>query len=98
MLTNKEKKYLRKLANPLNSTFQIGKDGLGNNQLKGINDYLEAHELMKITILKNCLNEPMEIALDICSYTKAELVQIIGKIIILYKPSKNKIINLKEAY
>lgn len=98
MLTNKEKKYLRKLANPLNSIFQVGKDGVSQNQIKGINDYLEAHELVKISVLKNCEFETMEVALDICSATKAELVQIIGKIIILYRQSKKKIINLKEAY
>lgn len=98
MLTNKEKKYLRKLANQLNATYQVGKDGVSLNQIKGINDYLEAHELMKISILRNCENEPMEIALDICSATKAELVQIIGKIIIIYRQSKKKLINLKEAY
>lgn len=97
MLTNKEKKFLRKLANPINSIFQVGKEGVSLNQIKGINDYLEAHELVKISVLKNCDAEMMEIALDICSSTKAELVQIIGRIIILYRQSKKKIINLKEA-
>ena len=97
MLTNKEKKYLRKLANPLNSIFQVGKEGVSSNQIKGINDYLEAHELVKISVLKTCDAEIMEIALDICSSTKAELVQIICRIIILYRQSKKKLINLKEA-
>ena len=97
MLTNKEKKYLRKLANPLSSIFQVGKEGVSLNQIKGINDYLEAHELVKISVLKNCDFETMEVALDLCSATKAELVQIIGRIIILYRQSKKKIINLKEA-
>ena len=97
MLTNKEKKYLRKLANPLSSIFQVGKEGVSANQIKGINDYLEAHELVKIAVLKNCDSEPMEVALDINSATKGELVQIIGKIIIIYRQSKKKIINLKEA-
>lgn len=97
MLTNKEKKYLRKLANPLSSIFQVGKEGVSANQIKGINDYLEAHELVKIAVLKNCDSEPMEVALDIISATKGELVQIIGKIIIIYRQSKKKNINLKEA-
>ena len=56
MLTNKEKKYLRKLANPLNSIFQVGKEGISLNQIKGVNDYLEAHELVKISVLKNWQN------------------------------------------
>ena len=97
MLTNKEKNYLRKLANPLSAIFQIGKEGLNSNQIRGINDYLEAHELMKVSLLKSCDAEVMEVALDLCSALKAEIVQTVGRIIILYRPSKKKIINLKEA-
>ena len=97
MLTNKEKKYLRKLANTIQASYQVGKEGVSVNQIKGINDYLEAHELVKISILKSCESEKMEVALDLCSATKSELVQIIGRSIILYRQSKKKIINLKEA-
>ena len=53
MLTNKEKNYLRKLANPLSAIFQVGKEGLNTNQVKGINDYLEAHEIVKVSLLKS---------------------------------------------
>ena len=97
MLTNKEKNYLRKLANPLSAIYQVGKEGLNPNQIKGINDYLEAHEIVKISLLKTCDGEVMEVALDLCSALKAEIVQLVGRSIILYRPSKKKIINLKEA-
>ena len=98
MLTNKEKNYLRKLANPLSAIYQVGKEGLNTNQVKGINDYLEAHEIVKVSLLKTCDAEVMEVALDLCSALKAEIVQTVGRSIILYRPSKKKIINLKEAY
>ena len=97
MLTNKEKNYLRKLADPLSAIYQVGKDGLNPNQIKGINDYLEAHEIVKVSLLKTCDGEVMEVALDLCSALKAEIVQLVGRSIILYRPSKKKIINLKEA-
>lgn len=97
MLTNKEKNYLRKLANHLSAIFQVGKEGLNTNQVKGINDYLEAHEIVKVSLLKSCDAEVMEVALDLCSALKAELVQTVGRSIILYRPSKKKLINLKEA-
>ena len=97
MLTNKEKNYLRKIANPLSAIFQVGKEGLNQNQIKGIHDYLEAHELVKVSLLKSCDAEIMEVALDLCSALKAEIVQTVGRIIIIYRPSKKKIINLKEA-
>ena len=97
MLTNKEKNYLRKLANPLSAIFQIGTEWLNSNQIRGINDYLEAHELMKVSLLKSCDAEVMEVALDLCSALKAELVQTVGRSIILFRSSKKKLINLKEA-
>ena len=98
MLTNKEKNYLRKLANTFSAIFQVGKVGLYTNQVKGIHDYLEAHELVKVSLLKSCDAEVMEVALDLCSALKAELVQTVGRSIILYRPSKKKLINLIEAY
>ena len=70
---------------------------INETQVKGINDYLEAHEIVKVSLLKSCDAEVMEVALDLCSALKAELVQTVGRSIILYRPSKKKLINLKEA-
>ena len=54
--------------------------------------------IVKVSLLKTCDAEVMEVALDLCSALKAEIVQTVGRSIILYRPSKKKIINLKEAY
>ena len=94
MLTNKEK-------NQFAEDFSEGSKELKNLLLKmwdkGINDYLEAHEIVKVSLLKSCDAEVMEVALDLCSALKAELVQTVGRSIILYRPSKKKLINLKEV-
>lgn len=88
MLNGKQKRYLRALANNYNSTFQIGKDGLSENLLIGINDNLKANELIKISILKSCNLSINEIEINICLFCKCELVQCIGHTLIFYKKSK----------
>ncbi len=93
MLNGKQKRYLRSLANNLNSTFQIGKDGLNDNLYKSLSDYLKANELVKVNVLKTCEVSLNEIEVNICMNCKCELVQHIGKTLVFYKRSKeNKII------
>ena len=94
MLTTKQKAKLRSLAMTKKSIFQIGKDGLSDNLFKGLNDALEAHELIKISILKNCSLNINEAAFDIASKTNSEIVQIIGRNIVLYRKSKKQLIQL----
>lgn len=88
MLSGKQKRYLRALANDLNSTFQIGKEGLSDNLLSGVSDYLKANELVKVSVLKSCDTSINEIEIDVCSTCKCELVQCIGRTLIFYRRSK----------
>ena len=90
MLNGKQKRYLRSLAVNEKAIFQIGKDGLNENMYKSIKEALKARELVKISILKTCELELNEIAVELCANTNAELVQIIGKTIVLYKQSKER--------
>ena len=92
MLKTKEKKYLRGLANTQKAIFQIGKDGLSDNLIEGIDIALTTHELIKIHVLKSCVSDVREIAFDLSSNTNSEIVQIIGKMIVLYRVSKDHII------
>ncbi|MBS4191374.1 ribosome assembly RNA-binding protein YhbY [Bacillus sp. FJAT-49705] len=95
MLTGKQKRFLRSKAHHLNPIFQVGKGGVNDNMIKQVNDALEARELMKITILQNCDEDKNTVAEQLVEGTNAELVQIIGNTIVLYKESKeNKQINL----
>lgn len=94
MLTTKQKVKLRSLAMELRPIFQVGKEGLSDNLIKGLNDALEAHELIKISVLKNCTSNIKEVAFDIASRTNSELIQVIGRNIVFYRKSKKQIIQL----
>jgi RNA-binding protein len=94
MLTTKQKVKLRSLAMELRPIFQVGKEGLSDNLIKGLNDALEAHELIKISVLKNCTSNIKEVALDISSRTNSDLIQIIGRNVVFYRKSKKQIIQL----
>lgn len=94
MLNNKQKSFLKAQANSLNAIFQVGKDGCTYNLFKTVDDSLTAHELIKISVLKTCPSDVREVAFDIAASTKSEVVQIIGRTIILYRPSKERKIQL----
>lgn len=88
MLSGKQKRFLRAEAHHLNPIFQVGKSGVNDNMIKQISDALEARELIKISVLQNCEEDKELVAEQLVKGTEAELVQIIGNIIVLYKRSK----------
>ncbi|WP_088838781.1 ribosome assembly RNA-binding protein YhbY [Listeria sp. ILCC792] len=90
MLTNPQKRYLRKNAHSLHPIFQVGKGGVTPNMVIQIAKALEARELIKISVLQNCEVPKEEVAETISGRAGAELVQVIGRTIILYKESKTK--------
>lgn len=90
MLTNKQKKHLRALAHSLNPIFQVGKGGVNEHMIVSITEALEVRELIKITILNNCLEDKQAVARNLAEGTGAELVQVIGRIVVLYKESKEQ--------
>jgi RNA-binding protein len=90
MLTGKQKRFLRSKAHHLQPIFQVGKGGTSENMYKQISEALEARELIKVSILQNCEFDKEEVAEQLASHTNAELVQIIGNTIVLYKESVNK--------
>lgn len=95
MLTGKQKRFLRAEANQLKPIFQVGKTGVNENMIVQINEALEKRELMKVSILQNCLEDKDTIAKQLAEGTEAEVVQIIGNNIVLYKESlENKNIQL----
>lgn len=94
-LSGKQKRFLRGEAHHLKPIFQVGKDGVNENMLKQINEALEKRELIKVSILQNCIENKEEVAEALSAGTASFVVQIIGNTIILYKESEeNKQINL----
>lgn len=89
-MTSKQRSYLKGLAMNIDPIFQIGKSSLTPEFAKGIDEALNARELIKITILKNCMDEPRAIAEILAEHTHSEVVQIIGRKIVLYRESKEK--------
>ena len=89
MLNSRQRAQLRGLANSMNATFQIGKSGIVENMVKQINDALEMHELVKVTVLENCPLEVREACSEMAEKTGADPVQVIGRKFIIYKRSKD---------
>ena len=94
MLSGKQKRYLRSLAQNEKSVFQVGKDGLSDNLYDALRNALKARELVKINVLKTCDLDLNEIAIEFCAHTGSELVQKIGKTLVFYKASKERLIDL----
>jgi RNA-binding protein len=95
-LTSKQRKNLEKLAHNLNPIVIIGGAGLTDGVTNMVASSLEAHELLKVSVLKNCEAETREVAFDLASATNSEIVQIIGRTITLYRKSKKPVIQLPK--
>lgn len=89
MLTGKQKRYLRSQAHHLSPIFQVGKGGVNEHLIKHIEEALETRELIKVSVLQNCEEDRHEVAEELSSGAEAELVQVIGSTIVLYKESRD---------
>ena len=87
-MTSKQRAYLKSLAMTMDPIFQIGKASLTPENTKAIAEALEARELIKISVLQNCMDDPKELAQMVAERTKSQVVQVIGKKIVLYKEGK----------
>ena len=96
-MTSKQRAYLKGLAMNIDPIYQVGKASLTAEITKGISEALEARELVKINVLKNCMDDPKEIAQIVSERTSSQVVQVIGKKIVLYKESKKKKITLPDS-
>ena len=96
-MTSKQRAYLKSLAMKLDPVFNVGKASITPEFTTAIAEVLETRELIKIAVLKNCVDEPKEIAEVLAERTHSQVVQVIGKKIVLYKESKdNKKIELPK--
>lgn len=88
MITSKQRAYLRSIAQNLQPIFQVGKNGVNENQIEQIKNALEAREIIKITMLDTTPADKHSIADKIAEKTGAEIVQVIGKKLTIYKRSE----------
>lgn len=89
-MTSKQRAYLMSLAHDLTPLFQIGKSGLTPEVTAAVDESFNNKELLKITVLKNCVEDPRDIASMLAERSRSQVVQVIGRKIILYKENKDK--------
>ena len=90
MLTSKQRAYLKSLAMDLDPIILLGKASLTTENERNVDEALAKRELIKVGVLKNCDDDPREIAETLAEHTRSEVVQVIGKKIVLYRQGKDK--------
>ena len=90
MLNNHQKAQLKGLALTLDTKYQIGKNEISPSVLDMLDKALTAKELIKIDVMKGYTSPIMELALDLSSKLNAEVVQVVGRVVILYRKNKEK--------
>lgn len=89
MLTQSEKRQLKALASTLTIKYQLGKNEISPTVLDMFDKALTAHELIKIDVMKTVGETTMTLALDLSSRLNAEVVQVLGRVIILFRRNKS---------
>ena len=87
-MTSKERSRLKGLAMNIDPIFQLGKESLTPEFTKAVDEALEKRELIKINVLKNCDDDRNQLAEVLAERTHSQVVQVIGRKIVLYKESK----------
>ena len=95
-MNNKQRAYLSGLASKLTPIMQIGKSSLTPEIIRAADEALEARELIKISVLKNCFDDPRAIAEMMAERIRSEVVRVIGKKIVLYRAAKKPKIELPK--
>lgn len=96
MLNSKQRKYLYSMTIDMQPVVNIGKSSLTPEIIASVDEALEARELIKVSILKNCPDVTSQLAITLSERTRSEVVRIIGKKLVLYRPSKKSKIVLPE--
>lgn len=89
-MTSKQRSYLKGLAMKMDPILQIGKSSLTPEVTQSVLEALNARELIKIHVLKNCADDGRTLAEMLAERTRSQVVQVIGKMIVLYKPAKEE--------
>ncbi|MCM1171897.1 MAG: ribosome assembly RNA-binding protein YhbY [Clostridium sp.] len=87
-MTSKQRAYLKGLAMNMDAIINIGKSSLTPEMTQAVSEALEKRELIKVGVLKNCADDPKEIAGMLADRTGSQVVQVIGKKIVLFKQKK----------
>jgi len=95
-LNNKQRAYLSSLAAKEDSILQLGKASLTPEFVAAVDEALAKRELIKISVLKNCFDDPRALADTIAERTRSQVVRVIGRKLIFYRPAKDPVISLPK--
>ena len=95
-LSGKQKRYLRGLGHELNPVVLIGQQGLDERVAAAITNAIDAHELVKIKLLESFSGDRHETAEELAAKTQTELLQVLGRTILLYKAAEKTKIQLPQ--
>ena len=87
-MTSKQRAYLRGLASTMDPICHVGKASLTPEVIDSVREAIDKRELVKVAVLKNCFDDPREIGQVLAERTRSQLVQVIGKKIILFKQAR----------
>ena len=94
MLTGKQKRYLRGVGHHLKPVIMVGKGEITKALGRETVEALEAHELIKVKILESCLLDRNEAAIELAAISGAEVAQVLGRTILLYRRAEEPKIEL----
>ena len=88
MINNHQKAQLKGLASTLDTKYQIGKNEISDSLLSMLDKALTARELIKIDVMKGYTESINELAINLSVKLNAEVVQVVGRVIVLYRRNK----------
>ncbi|MCM0083651.1 ribosome assembly RNA-binding protein YhbY [Geomonas sp. Red32] len=97
MLTGKQKRFLRGLGHSLKPVVTVGKSDISEAVLATTNEALDSHELIKVKILESCFMDRHEVAEQLCEATGADLAQVLGRTLLIYRPAKEPRLELPRG-
>ena len=89
-MTSKQRAYLKSISSTYDPVFQIGKSSITPEMCEAVSEALNARELIKISVLKNCADDPKDLAQMLADRTRSQVVHVIGKKIILFRQNPKK--------
>lgn len=93
-LTGKQARFLRGLGHKLQPVVMIGRQEMSDDVVAAVDESLQAHELIKIKLQEGCLTDRRVVAEELAAKTGAAVAQVLGKTILLYRPSEKELIQL----
>lgn len=97
MLTGKQKRFLRGLGHSLKPVITVGKGEVSESLIAETIKALDAHELIKVKLLETCTLDRNKVAASLAEGCSADVAQLLGRTILLYRPAKEPRIELPKA-